>query len=130
MATHLREAVNATYVAGADLSSNQYMAVKLNTSGEVVAVAAVTDVPIGILNNAPKQGEAAEVVIIGGAKIVAAGAIALPAVLGVDANGKAKKLTVGTDTTQYVIGQAESATAASGEIVSAIVNFATPSRAA
>lgn len=122
--------VLGSFVAGADLSALQYTAVKLNSSGQVVAVAAVTDIPIGILQNAPLSGATAEVLIVGGSKVIASAAITLPAVLGVDASGRAKKLAAGTDTTQYIVGQADVAAGATGDIISAVFNFATPSRAA
>lgn len=56
-----------SYKAGADLSAKQYTFVKAGTNaGEVVAVSATTDVPIGILMNAPLSGEAADVALPGG----------------------------------------------------------------
>ena len=45
-----------TRVAGADLSSDQYKYVKLSTTDTVILCAAATDVPIGILQNAPASG--------------------------------------------------------------------------
>lgn len=130
MGAYWPQPVLGTFAAGADLSALQWTAVKLNSTGQVVAVAAITDVPIGILQNAPISGAAAEVLIIGGTKILASAAIALPAVLGVDATGRAKKIAPGTDTTQYVIGQADIAASATGDIITAVVNFASPTRAA
>ncbi len=53
-------------VAGGDLTSSQYRAVKMNTSGEVIAIAAITDIPVGILQNAPNTGEVARFIPIGG----------------------------------------------------------------
>jgi hypothetical protein len=44
----------------------QYTFVKLNSSGEAIAVAAATDVPIGVLQNAPTSGQEAEVLVVGG----------------------------------------------------------------
>jgi hypothetical protein len=63
--------VKVTLVAGADLSALQYTFVKLNSSGEAIAVAAATDVPIGVLQNAPTSGQEAEVLVVGGTKLVA-----------------------------------------------------------
>lgn len=130
MASYGPQPVVTTFEAGADLSAAQYTVVKLNSSGLVVAVAAITDVPIGILQNAPVAGAAAEVLVTGGSKLVATAAITLPAVLGVDAVGKGKKLTVGTDTTQYVIGQATAASGGANEVISGFFNFANLGRAA
>jgi hypothetical protein len=111
-----------TFPAGADLSANQYQAVKLNSSGQVVAVAAITDIPIGVLQNQPNAaGKAAEVVVFGGTKMVASAAITLPALVGVDTAGKAKKIAAGTDGTQYILGQAVQAAGASGDLISVYV---------
>lgn len=46
--------------AGADLSSSQYFVVKI-TSNEVVLSAAATDNHLGVLQNAPEDGDSAEV---------------------------------------------------------------------
>jgi hypothetical protein len=53
-------------LAGANLSASQYMPVKLaSTAGEVVRATATTDVIIGVLQNDPADGEAAEVAVLG-----------------------------------------------------------------
>lgn len=121
--------VKISLVAGGDLSSSQYKFVKLNSSGQVVAVAAVTDRPIGVLQNDPTSGKVAEVLVVGGTKVKCGGSIAEGAALGVDADGDAKSLTVGTDTTQYIVGQSVTE-GASGELITAVVNCASPARAA
>jgi len=120
--------VKVTLVAGADLSSKQYQFVKLNSSGEAIAIAAITDVPVGVLQNAPTSGQEAEVLVSGGTKLVAGEAITLPAFLSVTSAGKADKIAV-TDTTQYVVGQALTAAAADAEVITAVVNCANPTRA-
>ena len=130
MASFWPQPVLASYVAAADLSANQYQFVKLDSSGNVVAVAAVTDIPVGVLQNAPKSGQTAEVLVVGGTKVKASAAITLPALIGVDTAGKAKKLAAGTDTTQYIVGQADEAAGNANEVVSVIVNCASPARAA
>lgn len=122
--------VRATFVAGADLSTKQYTFVKLNSSGQVVAAAAATDVPIGVLQNNPTSGAEASVTIVGGTKIVASAAATLGTALnfGTSAAGKAATLAV-TDTTKYVLGVYLEAPGADGDIVAAIVNCANPTRA-
>lgn len=125
--------VLASYTAGADLSAAQYTAVKFNSAGAVVAVAAITDIPIGVLQNKPTSGQTAEVLIVGGTKFKASAAITLPATLGVSANGRAAKIAAGTDSTQYIIGQADGEQGIAGaanDIIAAVVNFASPARAA
>ena len=44
-------ALKITLVAGADLSSAQYKFVKLDSNGAAVVCSAVTDVPVGVLQN-------------------------------------------------------------------------------
>lgn len=120
--------VKATFVAGADLSAKQYNFVKLNSSGQVIAIAADTDSPIGVLQNAPLAGQEASVLIVGGTKLVASASQTLPATIGTAATGKAVARAV-TDTTKYVLGTYLSASGADGDIVSAIINCANPTRA-
>jgi hypothetical protein len=122
--------VKVTLVAGGDLSALQYTFVKLNSSGEAVAAAAATDIPIGVLQNAPTSGQEAEVLIVGGTKIVAGAAISEGALVGTSSTGKAVALVAGTDTTKYVVGTLLTESGASGDIVTAVVNCANPGRAA
>lgn len=122
--------VKITLVAGADLSAKQYTFVKLNASGQAVAAAAATDIPIGVLQNAPTSGVEAEVLVSGGTKIVAGAAIGEGALIGTSATGKAVALVAGTDTTKYVVGTLLTESAADGNIVTAVVNCAAPGRAA
>jgi hypothetical protein len=122
--------VRATFVAGADLSTKQYTFVKLNSSGQVIAVAADTDVPVGVLQNNPVSGAEASVLIVGGTKIVASASAALGTVLaiGTTSAGKAVNRPV-TDTTKYTLGIYLEAPGADGDIVAAVVNCANPTRA-
>jgi hypothetical protein len=120
--------VKVTLVAGADLSALQYNFVKLNSSGEAIAIAADTDVPVGVLQNAPTTGQEAEVLIVGGTKVVAGASITLPRAIGTGATGKAVALAV-TDTTKYVVGSLITASAADGNVVTAVINCANATRA-
>lgn len=120
--------VKVTLVAAADLSAKQYHFVKLDTNGKAAAIAAITDVPIGVLQNAPLAGQEAEVLVSGGTKLVASEAITLPAFLSVSSAGKADKVAV-TDTTQYVVAQALTAAGADAEVFTAVVNCSNPTRA-
>lgn len=120
--------VKVTLVAAADLSAKQYQFVKLDANGKAAAIAAITDVPIGVLQNAPTSGQEAEVLITGGTKLVASEAITLPAFLSVSSAGKADKIAT-TDTTQYVVAQAVTAAGAADEVFTAVVNCANPTRA-
>ena len=123
-------AVKVTLVAAADLSALQYTFVKLNSSGQVAAVSGATDLPIGVLQNAPIAGQEAEVLVVGGTKIKAGAAIGEGAQVGTGATGKAVALVAGTDTTKYVAGTLLTESAADGNIVTAVINCANPHRAA
>jgi hypothetical protein len=120
--------VKVTLVAAADLSAKQYHFVKLDNTGKAAAVSAITDIPVGVLQNAPTAGQEAEVLVSGGTKLVAGEQITLPAFLSTTNAGKADKIAT-TDTTQYVVAQALTAAGAGDEVITAVVNCANPTRA-
>lgn len=119
-----------TATAGEDLSAKQYYLVKLSADDTVKLCAAATDVPIGVLQNEPASGEVAAVATLGKVKIVAGAAIAAGVLIGTASTGKVDAKTPGTDTTEYVIGQVTKASAADGDLLEALINTATPFRAA
>lgn len=119
-----------TLVAGADLSGAQYTFVKLNSSGQAVACAAVTDIPVGVLQNAPLSGQECEVLVSGGTKIKAAASATLPALIGTNASGLAQAIVAGTATTVYTAGQYLTAPGAANEIATAVIDCTAPGRAA
>ena len=105
------------YAAAADLSTKQYMAVKDNGSGAVVAIAADTDVPIGILQNKPAAaGKSCTIARGGVSKALLGGTVAKGAHVGPSATGTIVARVIGTDTTKYVIGVAGAA-GVSGDII-------------
>lgn len=116
-----------SYEAGSDLSTKQFYAVKLTAAGIVDVCSAETDISIGILQNNPAAGESASVMKLGDSKASAAGVIAVGDLLGVDANGQVESLTAPA-ATRYVIGHAEEAATAAGEIISASVSCMAPTR--
>jgi hypothetical protein len=115
--------------AGADLSAKQYTFVKISGTG-VIAVAADTDVPIGVLLNDPASGETAAVAVSGVVKLKASAAITAGAVIGTAAAGTGVTRTVGTDTTKYILGRAITAAGAAGDIITVAIDCASPARAA
>jgi len=115
--------------AGADLSAKQYTFVKLSGSG-VISAAAATDICVGVLQNAPKSGQTAEVAIDGVTKLKASAAITVGALVGTTSTGLAVALTAGTDTTKYVFGQAITAAGAANDIITVAVSCKSPNRAA
>lgn len=112
-----------SYVAGEDLSTYQYRFVEsataLSAQGQrtCTRVNAVTDDPVGIVQNKPKSGEAAQVRCEGKSKVVSNGAgtaIVVGDWVGPDATGKAIKKTVADN---VVMGKAENPSAADGVII-------------
>jgi hypothetical protein len=123
-------AVKITLVAAADLSSNQYNFVKLDSTGKAAAVTATTDRPIGILQNAPTLGQEAEVLVVGGSKLVAGGAITEGAVIGTSASGKGSALTIGgsSGTAFYILGTSLEEVSAANSVTTIVVNCASAAR--
>ena len=105
-------------VAGADLSGSQFRPVALNSDSEVVVATDVDDEAyIGILQNKPKEGNAANVMVVGISKARAAGVIVtgtlvIPAAGGVKTNSETAAGENG-----MIVGIALGAAAAAGEII-------------
>lgn len=118
-----------TFVASGDLSSSQFHFVKLSANRTVVIVSAITDKPIGVLQNKPVDGEDAEVLLIGRSKVKADGTLTAGDLVGVSADGQADAIAAGTDTTVYILGQVTRG-AAAGELVEAVINCVNIARAA
>lgn len=121
--------VKVSLIAGGDLSSSQYKFVKLNSSGQVIAVAAATDRPIGVLQNNPASGGTAEVLVSGGTKLVLGGTVTEGGIVSPSSTGAGVAIVAGTDTTKYICGTALTE-GASGEIITAVIACASASRAA
>ena len=116
------------FTASADLAAKQYHFVKMSGNNTVTVCAAITDLPIGILQNAPSSGGVAEVALFGISKVKADGTLAAGNVIGTSADGQADAIAAGTDTTVYTMGIALNA-AAAGDVVEMFLN-ATAGRAA
>ena len=118
-----------TLEAGADLSTKQYYFVKLDSSGEAVVCSGATDKPVGVLQNNPTAGQAAEIVVVGLTKVSSNAALAIGDLIGTSADGQADAKIAGTDTTEYVVGTVLTTTGAADVIGSVLVNCANPHRA-
>lgn len=118
--------------AGADLSAaaNQFKWVKFDAAGDVIAIAAATDKPAGVLYNRPKLSEEAEVYYLGQVELQADAALNEGDLIGTSADGQADAKVPGTDTTEFIAGQVLSAAAAAGDRFSAMINCASLARAA
>jgi hypothetical protein len=116
------------HTAGGDLSGSQYRFVKLAANKTVVVCTALTDKPIGVLQNKPTSGQAAEVVMSGATKLVAGADLALGALVGTAADGRAAAKTPGTDVTHYIVGNVLEENTAAGGIVTAQINCVSAAR--
>ncbi len=130
MGINAKPVLTETFVAGASLAAAQYHFVKLNANRQVILTAADTDKPIGVLQNKPASGEAAEVMIIGRTPVVSAEALTYGSSINPDASGHAEVCTIGTDTTKYNCGQVVEASTAATELAVAEINCANPGRGA
>ena len=108
MATENR-VLDVSFEAGEDLSNDQYRIVVLDgTTGKVRRPDAITDIPLGILQNAPASGEAAVVRVIGCGGVskvqlgatLGIGAIAAMEYVSASDAGKAQAAVI----TQYPVG--------------------------
>lgn len=109
MAYEIPGVAKITFPAGGDLHLLQYHFVKLNSSGEVVTIAAATDYPVGILQNTPTLGQSAEIMLRGVSKLKATAAgFTNGDLIGPNATGYGVTLTqaANTNNLDYVCGQA------------------------
>lgn len=123
-------AVKITLPAAADLSTKQFYFVKIDSNGKAALCSAATDKPVGVLQNTPASGEEAVVTVVGGTKVVASASLDEGTLIGTTSAGKAGAKVPGTDTTNFVVGQIILAAGADLEIATALVNCASPARAA
>ena len=111
-----------TFTAGADLSAKQYHFVVMASATTVNVATAITNAPIGILQNDPESGEQAVVRLSGVSKVVADGTLAAGNFIGTSADAQADAISPGTDTTVYMTGQCVEA-ASAGETTTMILNI-------
>jgi len=125
------QSIIITLTANADLSSSQYYFVEIDADGKVGVCNAVTDRPIGVLQNAPDaSGKAATVMVVGISKISSNAALDENNLIGPSLDGQADKKIPGTDTSEFICGTMLTATGGAGEVGTAAINCASPARAA
>lgn len=116
MATEGAYVYDESFPASADLSALQYNPVALGSTG-IAAIAAATTRAVGVLQNKPLSGEAAEIRMLGTTKAVSDGsgtAIAAGDYVGPNASGvMVKKATADYN----VAGMALDASTASGTVI-------------
>lgn len=118
-----------SFEAGEGLTANQYHGVKMSANREINLCDANTDIPVGILTNAPASGEAGRVHTLGRAIIIAGETLTAGMLVRINSDGHAMQWEAGTDTDMYCIGQCIVGGAIT-EKITALVNFHTPVREA
>jgi len=94
---------NRTFIAGSDLSSDQYKFVTLAADGQIDVAASAGSLADGVLQNDPAlAGRSATVAVGGRTKITASATIAIGANISTTAAG----LAVTSSSGQYILGTA------------------------
>lgn len=107
--------------AAADLSAKQYHFVTIDASGDIAAITAFSDKPVGVLQNKPDAaGVEAKVMYLGQTKISSDAALNEGEGIAPAADGQAARMDIGS------VGQMLTATGAAAEIGSAVINCAAP----
>lgn len=103
-------------VATGDLSAKQYFVVKASSTAGAVKVATTpaSDAVLGILQNDPKDGEAAEVAFSGVVLALAENSVTFGAKLTCSSTGRVKVTTTAGD---EVVGIALKASTAAGDLI-------------
>ena len=123
-------AVDYTFKAAGDLSDKQYYHMKLSGDDTVTTCTAVTDLPVGVLQNKPAAANRSAVVRVLGQSYVSSDAgLTAGNLIGTQSDGQADAKTPGTDTTEYVTGQIIVGTGAAGDLAIAVINCIAPHRA-
>ena len=109
-------------IATGDLSASQYLVVKAASTAKAVKVAttAATDPVLGVLQNDPASGEAAEVAFSGICKVKAATSVTFGAPVTFNSTGYVK--TTSTDGNR-IVGIALEASDTAGDIISLLLGI-------
>ena len=112
-------------VAAADLSAQQFRFVDVNTSGQAIAISAIGQRAIGVLQNKPGEatsaaGETAEIAISGVVKVVASAAITAGDEVKAAADGRAADASTEVNN-HYCKGVALTSATAAGELIEVLL---------
>ncbi len=120
MASYSQEQKCISLIAGADLSSSQFYIVKIDGStGKAILASSAGEAVVGVLQNAPKAGQAALICVSGVTKVKAGAAFATYGLrVQATAAGKADVATTG----DFPVGRMLS-TAADGDVATMLVNI-------
>jgi hypothetical protein len=109
----------AGLTAAGTLATSQYKIVKFaSTAGQVIVGALATDNLIGVLMNDPADGEAADIAVLGIAKVQAEASQSAGAWVTSSTTGRAKVTSTGNDD---VVGKLLEASTDAGDIVAILL---------
>jgi len=108
--------LDLSFKSGYDYQDEQYYLVKSDTSGSpmTIILGGANEKVIGVLQNEPEQGEAAEVRVDGTSKVVAGTPISVGDMVSCDADGKANKVEAAD---KWAVGIALEEASAAGDII-------------
>lgn len=132
MAYEFGPSLKVSRPAGADLTTAQYKFVKLEADGDVILCTALTDRPLGVLQNTASTGQIAEVLIAGGTKVlIGTGGVSTgnPVFVAASATGITDTVGDASASAAYVLGTYLEDGAA-GAIATAVINCANSARGA
>lgn len=127
MAYHGPQMCYAGIKAGADLSAaaNQYLFVKFSADRTVVKCAAATDLPCGVLQNTPGDGEEATVCFMGQTKVQGGADLDFDDQIGTADDGQAVAYTVAS-TGNFIVGRIVQGNSAAAGLATAVIDCAAP----
>jgi len=116
-----------SHEADASFASKQYYGCKYGADNHITTMAAITDVPAGIVTNDPASGETAQVLKIGRCPGIVAEAITYGQKVRIDDAGKVALCEPGSDTTTYCVGTCVQGADSDGE--TGVFDFCFPNAA-
>jgi len=99
------DGIDVPMAAYDDLSSSQWLFVKMNGNDTADACSAATDVVVGVLQDEGSTGQGVSVRVAGHTKVYLAATVAAGALVGTHTDAKATTITAGTSTTAYIAGR-------------------------
>ena len=111
-----------SFKAAISMASHQYKFVKMSANDTVTLCTATTDIPVGIIQNAPGSLAAASVMVQGVSKLVGGGSLTVGALVGTDAAGLGTLIVAGTSgTVAYPVAQVLSSNTAANGIATVLL---------
>ena len=118
-----RPVFQMSYEAAADLSAHQFKFVRFVNNRQVNIISdSSAQIPCGILQNNPRQGEAALVMHVGRSLVSADGAVSAGTQMASSDDGQGKRAAA----TEYVAGQYVYGASAANEIAECLVDCMAP----